>query len=57
MLSTQIIANTILMLAFEEKISVTPMKLQRLIYFIYKDFLKTRYALFIKCMPCFLSVL
>ena len=41
MLSTQIIANTILMLAFEEKISVTPMKLQRLIYFIYKDFLKT----------------
>ena len=41
MLSTQIIANTILMSAFEEKISVTPMKLQRLIYFIYKDFLKT----------------
>lgn len=41
MLSTQIIANTILMLAFEEKISVTPMKLHRLIYFIYKDFLKT----------------
>lgn len=41
MLSTQIIANTVLMLAFEEKISVTSMKLQKLIYFIYKDFLKT----------------
>ena len=32
MLSTQIIANTVLMLAFEEKISVTSMKLQKLIY-------------------------
>lgn len=41
MLNTQILANTVLMLAFEEKINVTPMKLQKLIYFIYKDFLKT----------------
>lgn len=41
MLNTQVIANTILMLAFEDDVQVTPMKLQKLIYFVYKDFLQT----------------
>lgn len=41
MLNTQVIANTILKLAFEEDVQVTPMKLQKLIYFVYKDFLQT----------------
>lgn len=40
MFSTQIIANTILFLAFNEKIQVTPMKLQKLIYLAYKQYLK-----------------
>lgn len=40
MLSTQIVANTILILAFEENVKVTPMKLQKLMYFVYKDYLK-----------------
>ena len=33
------IANTILRLSFNENISITPMKLQRLLYLIYKDYL------------------
>lgn len=33
------IANTILRLSFRENIPITPMKLQRLLYFIYKDYL------------------
>lgn len=36
MLRTQTIANTILMLSFEEGIPVTPMKLQKLVYCVYK---------------------
>lgn len=34
------IANTILEQAFNEKIEVTPMKLQKLIYILYKEYLK-----------------
>ena len=40
MLSAQTVANTILMLAFEEDVPVTPMKLQKLMYFAYKDFIR-----------------
>ena len=40
MLRTQQVANTILMLAFDEHISVTPMKLQKLMYFVYKKYLQ-----------------
>lgn len=35
-----VVANNVLNLAFKEKISVTPMKLQKLLYFIYRDYLK-----------------
>lgn len=40
MLNTQIVANTILMLSFKENILITPMKLQKLMYFIYKEYLQ-----------------
>ena len=40
MLTPQVVANTVLMLAFEENIAVSPMKLQKLIYIIYKTYLK-----------------
>lgn len=40
MLRTQTLANTILMLSFDENIPVTPMKLQKIIYFVYKRYLK-----------------
>ena len=40
MLTPQIVANTVLMLAFKENIPVSPMKLQKLIYIIYKTYLK-----------------
>lgn len=50
MLTPQIIANTILMLAFEENISVSPMKLQKLIYIVYKTYIKrTGNKLFTEC--------
>lgn len=39
-----IVADTILSLAFSEKIDVTPMKLQKLTYCVYKDQLK-RYGI------------
>lgn len=35
------IANNILKRAFEQNVEVTPMKLQRIIYFIYRDYLQT----------------
>lgn len=35
------IGNTILQKAFEEKVSVTPMKLQKLMYCLYKEYYKT----------------
>ncbi len=41
------VANNLLHLSFQEKIPVTPMKLQKLLYFIYRDYLqKTKKALF-----------
>ena len=40
MVSAIALANTILKRAFQEKISVTPMKLQKLIYFVYRKFLQ-----------------
>ncbi len=36
----QAICNTILLKSFEENINVTPMKLQKLLYFVYKDYLQ-----------------
>lgn len=36
----QAVCNTILQLAFNEKIPVSPMKLQKLLYFVYRDYLK-----------------
>ncbi len=35
-----IIANTILFKAFQESIPITPMKLQKLIYLVYREYLK-----------------
>ena len=35
-----VISNNILELAFKEKVSVTPMKLQKLLYFVYRNFLQ-----------------
>lgn len=40
MISVQALANTILKKSFEEFCTVTSMKLQKLIYFIYADYLK-----------------
>lgn len=41
------VANNLLNLAFKEKNPVTPMKLQKLLYFIYRDYLqKTKESLF-----------
>lgn len=34
------VANSILVRAFDEDIDITPMKLQKLIYFIYREYLK-----------------
>lgn len=36
----QAVCNTILMNSFREGVSVTPMKLQKLVYFIFRDYLK-----------------
>lgn len=53
MLSPQIIANTVLKLSFSQKIPVTPMKLQKIMYFIYKDYLKaTSKKLFSDSFEC-----
>lgn len=47
MVSVQALSNSILKRAFSEKIPVTPMKLQKLLYFIYRDYLqKTNHRLF-----------
>ena len=37
---TQALANTILMLSFDEGVPVTPMKLQKLMFFVYSDYLR-----------------
>lgn len=41
MVSVQALANTVLKKSFEESIPVSPMKLQKLLYFIYRDYLQT----------------
>lgn len=41
MLNTQTVANTFLLLGFEEHIGISPMKLQKLTYFLYKEYLKS----------------
>ena len=47
MVSSQVVANTFLYYGFQEKIEITPMKLQKLIYFLYKSYAKkTNYPLF-----------
>lgn len=47
MVSSQVVANTFLYYAFNEDISITPMKLQKLIYFFYREYAqKTGRALF-----------
>lgn len=40
MLNTQTIANTFILLGFDENIKISPMKLQKLTYFLYKEYLK-----------------
>ena len=40
MISPQVLANTILKKAFEEDIPVTPMKLQKLVYFICREYMQ-----------------
>ena len=41
------VGNSILRRAFTEKIDITPMKLQKMIYFVYRDYLKkTNQSLF-----------
>lgn len=40
-MNTQIVANTILRLSFESVTPISPMKLQKLMYFVYKYHLKT----------------
>lgn len=40
MITSVMVANNFIMRALNEKISLTPMKLQKLIYFLYKDYLK-----------------
>lgn len=47
MLNTQAIANTFILLGAEENIQITPMKLQKLVYFLYKEYIqKTNCSLF-----------
>lgn len=40
MISVQALCNTVLKKAFSENIPVTPMKLQKLLYFIYREYLR-----------------
>lgn len=40
MVSVQALCNTIIKKSFDENIPVSPMKLQKLLYFIYRDYLK-----------------
>lgn len=47
MISALNVSNSILSRAFPEHIDITPMKLQKMIYFIYRDYLKrSKIALF-----------
>ena len=40
MINTQTVANTFLLLGFREHIGISPMKLQKMTYFLYKEYLK-----------------
>jgi len=40
MLNTQAAANTFLYLGFKENIEITPVKLQKLVYFLYTEYLQ-----------------
>lgn len=40
MLNTQTVANTFILLGFDEHIGISPMKLQKLTYFLYKEYLQ-----------------
>lgn len=40
MIAVQALANTILMKSFTESVDVSPMKIQKLIYFVFRDFLQ-----------------
>lgn len=40
MVSALIVGNTILLRGFKENIDITPMKLQKLVYFTYRDYLQ-----------------
>jgi len=51
MISALNVANTVLQRARNEKINITPMKLQKMVYFLYKAYLKKPASL------CLLSVL
>ena len=41
MLNTQTVANTFIMLGYKENILITPMKLQKLVYLLYKRYLQS----------------
>lgn len=41
MLNTQTVANTFILLGFDEHIDISPMKLQKLTYFLYKEYLQS----------------
>lgn len=40
MVTAVVVANTIILRAFQENVEISPMKLQKLIYFLYKNYLK-----------------
>jgi len=42
MISVQALCNTLLKRAFDEDISISPMKLQKLLYFIYRDYYQAK---------------
>lgn len=44
-ISAQTVANTILFYAFNDGISITPMKLQRLMYLLYREFARSTDAM------------
>ncbi len=39
-ISPCVVANTILQRGFDEHVEITPLKLQKLLYFVYRDYLK-----------------
>lgn len=41
MLNTQTVANTFILLGLKENIEISPMKLQKLTYFLYKEYLQS----------------